>query len=227
MSKAQSTRQTGGQNKPLTAEEFFLQLPNGRKYVAYYKHPLAAGLYCKPYFQALGKPTIPAELLEREDLILLDAEPLNETQKRLIAFFDLANMSRLRDFLQANCGALSPEKMYWPDIMTRLCQFADNQGISPDDIKQYPALTYTIWQQQKDDRKPLGDNEAAVYEIIKALPKHRAITGKDLLNRLEKEKDIIIDQSTLTKNIIPFLKKEYGVKNKRGAGYYLIKNSHK
>jgi len=70
-------------------------------------------------------------------------------------------------------------------------------------------------------QEPLSDNQASVYDLLKTLPEHKALTGKEILHQLE-DKGIIIDQSTLTKNIIPALR-PYGVKNKRGAGYYISK----
>jgi len=73
----------------------------------------------------------------------------------------------------------------------------------------------------EEKREPLSDNQAAIYELLKELPEHKAMTGKEILKKLE-GKGIIIDQSTLTKNIIPALR-PYGVKNKRGAGYYISK----
>lgn len=69
---------------------------------------------------------------------------------------------------------------------------------------------------------PLSENQTAVYDLLKNLPEYKAMTGKEILRQLEDEKAIIMDQSTLTKNIIPALR-PYGVKNKRGAGYYIDK----
>jgi len=74
---------------------------------------------------------------------------------------------------------------------------------------------------QKGTRKePLTDNQNVVLELLKKQPKTKGLTGKAILQELERM-DIIIDQSTLTKSIIPALKKSHGVKNKPGAGYYI------
>ena len=76
---------------------------------------------------------------------------------------------------------------------------------------------------KKKKRKPLSANAAAVYELLKDLPEHRAMKGREILKAFENQKPPkFIDQSTLTKNIIPELR-PYGVINKRGAGYYISK----
>ena len=66
---------------------------------------------------------------------------------------------------------------------------------------------------------PLSDNAAAVLDILKKLPADRALTGPKIIEKLADE-SIFIDQSTLTKSIIPALK-AHGVKNKPRIGYYL------
>ncbi len=77
-------------------------------------------------------------------------------------------------------------------------------------------------QENRERQEPLSENAAAVYELLQALPPHKAMTGRDILTALETQKNIITDQSTITKSIIPALR-PYGVKNKRGAGYYIGK----
>jgi hypothetical protein len=71
----------------------------------------------------------------------------------------------------------------------------------------------------KKKLKPLSEKAAAVLELLKTLPEHRGMTGPKILETLDK-KNIMIDQSTLTKNIIPELK-PYGVKNRPRIGYYI------
>ena len=70
--------------------------------------------------------------------------------------------------------------------------------------------------------QPLSRRAAAVYEILKSLPEHSGITGTEIINKLSQEQ-VYIDQSTLTKNIIPVLKKSYKVQNKPRIGYYIEK----
>lgn len=60
--------------------------------------------------------------------------------------------------------------------------------------------------------EPLTDTEQAVFDVIRS---KGPITGKKICNTVG------TDQGTLTSRIIPVLKKRYGVKNKRGAGYYV------
>ena len=71
----------------------------------------------------------------------------------------------------------------------------------------------------KKKLKPLSERAAAVLELLKTLPEHRGMTGPKILETLD-AKSINIDQSTLTKNIIPELK-SYGVKNRPRIGYYI------
>jgi len=73
----------------------------------------------------------------------------------------------------------------------------------------------------KKKLKPLSANAAAVYELLKALLEYKAMKGREILKALENQNpSIFIDQSTLTKNIIPELK-PYGVKNRPRIGYYI------
>ena len=73
--------------------------------------------------------------------------------------------------------------------------------------------------QEVQRRPPLSDKAAAVLKLLKGLPEHRGLTGKEILEELDGQ-GAFLDQSTLTKSIIPALRL-YGVKNKRGAGYYM------
>lgn len=69
----------------------------------------------------------------------------------------------------------------------------------------------------------LTDMAAAVLELLRSLPEHRALKGYEIIDRIEKEKEIIISPSTLTKDIIPVLKEHYGVENAPRKGYYIRK----
>ncbi len=66
-------------------------------------------------------------------------------------------------------------------------------------------------------KTPLTDSERRVLELIKGAPD--GIMGPQIVAALSKE-GIRLAQSTLTRHIIPKLKAR-GVKNRRGAGYYL------
>jgi hypothetical protein len=116
--------------------------------------------------------------------------------------------SRLKSFLAKECNVQNPQDYSISDILDTLelwLAAREKPTEASDKIK----------------REPLSDNQAAVYDLLKNLPEHKAKTGKEILQELQNN-GLIIDQSTLTKNIIPALR-PYGVKNKRGAGYYIPK----
>jgi len=75
---------------------------------------------------------------------------------------------------------------------------------------------------KKRQRPPLPDNDIAVLELLENLPERKGLTGRQIFQMLD-EKKIYVDQSTLTKSIIPRLRRNgYNVKNNRnGAGYYI------
>lgn len=64
---------------------------------------------------------------------------------------------------------------------------------------------------------PLTDTQTKVLKIIKS--SRKPIRGKTIIIRLREQYGLTLEQSTLTRHIIPALKK-HGVKNKPGAGYY-------
>ena len=71
-----------------------------------------------------------------------------------------------------------------------------------------------------DSPPPLTEAEGKVLELIKKQPKGQAITGSEIISRLNQQ-SFPMEQSTLTRHIIPNLKEFYGVKNRRGVGYYV------
>jgi len=65
----------------------------------------------------------------------------------------------------------------------------------------------------------LSEKASAVLEILLALPSYRGMTGRQILLALDRlEPPIHIDQTTLTKRVIPELK-PYGIENKPKIGY--------
>ncbi len=68
--------------------------------------------------------------------------------------------------------------------------------------------------------EPMTDSQQAVYNILNALPPGECLTGKEILEKLPTGHRGM-DSSTLTSHVIPVLKRSHGVKNKRGAGYYI------
>jgi hypothetical protein len=67
---------------------------------------------------------------------------------------------------------------------------------------------------------PLTETGAAVLALIKAQPTGSGITGREIVKVLS-ERGFPIQQSTLTKHVMPELKKWHGVKNRLGVGYYI------
>lgn len=69
------------------------------------------------------------------------------------------------------------------------------------------------------DAIPLPEKQRRVLEILKAIPRGEGMTGKQIINALADG----TEQSTLTKHLIPALKKAgHPIQNRRGgAGYYL------
>jgi hypothetical protein len=84
--------------------------------------------------------------------------------------------------------------------------FQDGESLTPVEVR----------------RKPLTSAAACAYEILLALPPYRGLTGPELLAEMDR-KGANIDQSTLTKRIIPQLK-QLGLQNRRRVGYYFVKN---
>jgi hypothetical protein len=115
-----------------------------------------------------------------------------------------------------------------PDIAKRIRKIAEmtNKKIAIPQ-KYIPKITSggkmgetkTITPKSK---KLLSEKATAVLELLKTLPEHKGLTGNKIIEALSQE-NIFIDQSTLTKNIIPVLKKDYGVKNQPRIGYYIAK----
>lgn len=70
------------------------------------------------------------------------------------------------------------------------------------------------------DGPPLGSKASAVLRLIQSIEPPEGITGPEIVLRLD-ERGVLVEPNTLTRHIIPNLKKHYGVTNKRGVGYYI------
>lgn len=72
-----------------------------------------------------------------------------------------------------------------------------------------------------DSLPPLTDTERAVYELIDGQPPGEGILGKQIIAELQRlQPPIDIGQSTLTRHIIPSLRKHYDIPNRPSVGYY-------
>jgi hypothetical protein len=69
------------------------------------------------------------------------------------------------------------------------------------------------------ERPPLSPNEQRVLDLIRAQPPGTGIVGRHIVSKLSKE-GFELDHGTLTRHIIPILKRHFGVKNRPGIGYY-------
>ncbi|MBM4296843.1 MAG: hypothetical protein FJ143_03795 [Deltaproteobacteria bacterium] len=67
---------------------------------------------------------------------------------------------------------------------------------------------------------PMTETEHAVYCLLGTLAPGKGLTGKEIIQALGK-KNICLEQSTLTRHIIPPLKKHRNVKNRKSVGYYI------
>lgn len=68
----------------------------------------------------------------------------------------------------------------------------------------------------------LSTNAQAVYRILLDTPDWKPLLGRNILTLLD-EQNICIEQSTLTRDIIPMLK-HFGVENRPRLGYYIPQN---
>ncbi len=106
------------------------------------------------------------------------------------------------------------------------------QGIPIGDAPGKTATGTSIPEQAEEKKNrgktkrqppPLTDKEEAVLTIITKQPKGKGITGKCIIAELSRQ-GIELEQSTLTRHIIPKLKKKpYEVKNRPNVGYYVSK----
>ena len=89
-----------------------------------------------------------------------------------------------------------------------------------------PVPTSTTTRRADAD-KPLTEKELCVVRILAGTPARGALTGKEIINA-SKQKGEMIEQSDLTRNIIPGLKRKgIEIENERGAGYYLTDSKQK
>lgn len=70
------------------------------------------------------------------------------------------------------------------------------------------------------EKQPLGEVAALLYEKLKSLPEHKAMTIPQILDWLSEKHNIEMDEGTLRRNHLEQLK-PYGLVNTRRIGYHL------
>ena len=129
------------------------------------------------------------------------------------------NKSKLKLFLIRKCNIPDLADYSFPDITETLRSYLkENVNKSSNEQKHKVAKKSS----DANDNEPLAEKALAVLNLLQELSPNQALTGPKILDELD-NKNIIIDQSTLTKSIIPALK-PHGVRNKPRIGYYIEKN---
>lgn len=157
--------------------------------------------------------------------------PLTDEQLKMVAeFVGLAGLEQcnsdtkylriLKSLLLQRCNVQNPDELDWDDILTHievfLCKTEQKTKLG-EGGKMGDAEDAIITA----NNEPLSDKARAVLNLLQELPPNQALTGPQILKELD-DKNIMIDQSTLTKSIIPALK-PHGIKNKPRVGYYIEK----
>jgi len=92
---------------------------------------------------------------------------------------------------------------------------AEVSALPPIDVERLRlerrAERYRYRSGQRPDSEPLTDAQQQVWDFVKS---NGPVTGKEIVA------EGLAEQSTLTRHIIPILKLR-GLKNRRGAGYYI------
>lgn len=102
----------------------------------------------------------------------------------------------------------------------------DARGLWPTVRGEFVKFSKRVFQELKDRTPetpspvPLTELEALVLEVIREQPPGQAITGKAIVAALAK-RGVLIEQSTLTRHLLPKLKQDHGVRNRRGVGYFI------
>jgi hypothetical protein len=132
----------------------------------------------------------------------------------------LVPLSSARLPLLAKCPSL-PEKWTRPPqsgLLPQAGATAEEWCADLRDFRNFVVQQTGRRTARKRHAPPLSDREQEVLDLIASHPPGAAIPGKAITRHTG------VCQSTLTSHIIPKLKRWYGVKNRRGAGYYLDKS---
>lgn len=137
------------------------------------------------------------------------------------------NKARLKAFLVQKCKIRDPINYSFPDIIEALRLHIENNCDENSVDKSPTSKEIEKNHKSKDSvslaktNEPLSDKALAVLNLLQNLPPNNALIGRLIIDELSK-KNIFLDQSALTKSIIPALK-PHGVKNKPRVGYYIEK----
>lgn len=129
-------------------------------------------------------------------------------------------------FLFALDDLLKPKRHLWNGN-----EWRSTPAVRCEPVPQYAWLTDVVFKTvqaidmltEGGDPPPLTENEKRVLSIIQEQPRGDGILGKQIIDQLTTQA-LPIDQSTLTRHIIPMLKRWYGVDNRRGVGYYIAES---
>lgn len=93
------------------------------------------------------------------------------------------------------------------------------QGIIFYDGESKSRLADAVRAYRPPDKPPLGEVATLLYEKLKSLPGHIALTTSELLDWLSKEHDREMDEATLRRHLRQLI--PYGIQNDRRIGYYI------
>jgi len=97
----------------------------------------------------------------------------------------------------------------------------ENPALPPVPAKLDDLQNWCIDAKAKLDAEPLSKNARLIYEKLKSLPKHEAMTRTEILDWLGDKHEVYMDEGTFNKKRKELL--PYGLKNKPRIGYWFPK----
>lgn len=165
-----------------------------------------------------------------EYILKLSEYKLNNSQKAQLWVLVVHELGNTRRFVSE-----------WRDIKTSFLHDLNVRGFDKEPLRAYyevqkdffyesSVIISRLLEREKEitqaedaiitaNNEPLSDKALGVLNLLKHLSANKALTGRQIIDELSK-KNVFLDQSTLTKSIIPALK-PHGVKNKPRIGYYI------
>lgn len=197
--------------------------PNGRPKLIQVKHlrywalyPFQAGTFCVilPTPKLPPWPTLRKEPTRKSIEIIKKAlnVPLNvlQVRKKLLEFYPNADVDKwtFTDLVVA-CARLTTDL----DSDFLLGKTEKTAETIPPDNQIPPTQT---------DKPPLGEIAGLIYEKLKSLPEHKAMTLREIADWLSEtnESGKAYDETTIRTKHLPQLK-PYGLRHKKRIGYYL------